>query len=100
MAAFTNSEIVIKVLQPGPDDKGNYYWGMVAEPAPKDLFKVKATSSMTVKELKATIAQEKGYAVDTQRLMLFGGELEDSRTLASCGYENTDDPLIHMIPRA
>lgn len=82
MAVFANTSITIKVLEPRsgekPQEGGDYYWGMVDKAAPK----------------------EKGYAAESQRLMYFGGELEDSRTLESAGMCNTDDPLLHLIPKA
>lgn len=100
MAVFKNTELTIKVLEPAAaGEEGQYYWGMVSQPAPKDLFKVKGTSETKIKDLKAIIAKEKGYPVETQRFMYFGGELDDNRTLLSCGFQNTDDPLLHMIPR-
>mmetsp|Transcript_64946 Transcript_64946/g.152003 ORF Transcript_64946/g.152003 Transcript_64946/m.152003 type:complete len:105 (-) Transcript_64946:67-381(-) len=103
MAVFANTGIMIKVLEPRKGDKpaqgGDYYWGLVDEAAPKDLFRIAVTGNMKVKELKDKIAKEKGYAVDSQRIMYFGGELEDSRTLESAGMNNTDDPLLHMIPQ-
>eukprot|EP00931_Biecheleriopsis_adriatica_P091983 TRINITY_DN65825_c0_g1_i1.p1 TRINITY_DN65825_c0_g1~~TRINITY_DN65825_c0_g1_i1.p1 ORF type:complete len:105 (+),score=37.75 TRINITY_DN65825_c0_g1_i1:60-374(+) len=102
MAVFANTSIMIKVLEPKEasksPEKGDYYWGMVDQAAPKDLFRIKASGTMKVKDLKAAIAKEKGYAVEKQRLMYFGGELEDTRTLESAGMCNTDDPLLHMIP--
>eukprot|EP00441_Pelagodinium_beii_P019933 CAMPEP_0197659922 /NCGR_PEP_ID=MMETSP1338-20131121/49715_1 /TAXON_ID=43686 ORGANISM="Pelagodinium beii, Strain RCC1491" /NCGR_SAMPLE_ID=MMETSP1338 /ASSEMBLY_ACC=CAM_ASM_000754 /LENGTH=104 /DNA_ID=CAMNT_0043237113 /DNA_START=54 /DNA_END=368 /DNA_ORIENTATION=+ len=104
MAVFQNAAITIKVLEPKEQsksaEKGEYYWGMVHSAAPVDLFKVKVTGTTKVKELKAAIAKEKGYSVESQRIMYFGGELDDSRTLESAGMQNTDDPLLHMIPRA
>mmetsp|Transcript_73027 Transcript_73027/g.202586 ORF Transcript_73027/g.202586 Transcript_73027/m.202586 type:complete len:102 (+) Transcript_73027:113-418(+) len=100
MAAFSNTEISIKVLEPSAKPSADLmYWGMVANAAPKDLFKLRASPTMLVKELKASIAKEKGYPTAEQRLMYFGGELEDSRTLESCGFSHTDDPLLHLIPR-
>ncbi|CAJ1448222.1 unnamed protein product, partial [Effrenium voratum] len=103
MAVFANTSITIKVLEPRKGEKsegsGDYYWGMVDQAAPKDLFSIKASGAMKVKDLKAAISKEKGYAVESQRLMYFGGELEDTRTLESAGMCNTDDPLLHMIPR-
>lgn len=104
MAVFANTSITIKVLEPRsgekPQEGGDYYWGMVDKAAPKDVFLIKATGAMKVKELKAAIAKEKGYAAESQRLMYFGGELEDSRTLESAGMCNTDDPLLHLIPES
>eukprot|EP00440_Ansanella_granifera_P000281 gb/GFBE01000306.1/.p1 GENE.gb/GFBE01000306.1/~~gb/GFBE01000306.1/.p1 ORF type:complete len:105 (+),score=41.25 gb/GFBE01000306.1/:1-315(+) len=104
MAVFANTSIMIKVLEPkeskSSGEKGDYYWGMVDAAAPKDLFRIKCAGTTKVKELKALIAKEKGYAAEKQQLMYFGGELEDSRTLESAGMCNTDDPLLHMIPRA
>eukprot|EP00933_Yihiella_yeosuensis_P080998 TRINITY_DN94536_c0_g1_i1.p1 TRINITY_DN94536_c0_g1~~TRINITY_DN94536_c0_g1_i1.p1 ORF type:complete len:104 (-),score=28.27 TRINITY_DN94536_c0_g1_i1:115-426(-) len=102
MAVFQNTSVCIKVLEPKDpkdSDDGDFYWGMVGTAAPKDLFKIKATGNMKVKELKSAIAKEKGYAVEAQRLLLFGGELQDHRTLESCGFMNTDDPLLHMITK-
>mmetsp|Transcript_5218 Transcript_5218/g.11823 ORF Transcript_5218/g.11823 Transcript_5218/m.11823 type:complete len:103 (-) Transcript_5218:250-558(-) len=101
MAAFTNSAISIKVLTPAAKGaEGKYYWGMVNEPGTKDLFKVSASASTTLGELKEAVAKERsGYPVKMQRFMLFGAEVADDRTLSSCGFENTDDPVLHMIPR-
>eukprot|EP00409_Alexandrium_fundyense_P003056 CAMPEP_0185902892 /NCGR_PEP_ID=MMETSP0196C-20130402/2107_1 /TAXON_ID=2932 /ORGANISM="Alexandrium fundyense, Strain CCMP1719" /LENGTH=88 /DNA_ID=CAMNT_0028621823 /DNA_START=1 /DNA_END=267 /DNA_ORIENTATION=+ len=73
-------------------------WGMVANPAPKDIFKVNTTSNTTIGELKAVIAKDNGYSANSQKLLYFGAELENERTLESCGWNNTDDPLLHMIP--
>mmetsp|Transcript_21516 Transcript_21516/g.61852 ORF Transcript_21516/g.61852 Transcript_21516/m.61852 type:complete len:102 (+) Transcript_21516:77-382(+) len=100
MAVFQNTAITVKVLEPvSGGETGDFYWNMVKQAAPKDLFKVKASSEMKVKELKAAIAKEKGYPAEQQRIMYFGGELDDNRTLISCGLQNTDDPLLHMIPK-
>ena len=77
-AVFANTSITIKVLEPGKGEKGDFYWGMVDQAAPKDVFLMKATGAMKVKELKAAIFKEKGYAVESQRLMYFGGELEET----------------------
>ncbi|CAJ1386626.1 unnamed protein product [Effrenium voratum] len=83
MAVFANTSITIKVLEPRKGEKsegsGDYYWGMVDQAAPKDLFSIKASGAMKVKDLKAAISKEKGYAVESQRLMYFGGELEAQR---------------------
>mmetsp|Transcript_139995 Transcript_139995/g.348906 ORF Transcript_139995/g.348906 Transcript_139995/m.348906 type:complete len:102 (+) Transcript_139995:113-418(+) len=100
MAVFSNTEITVKILEPAPaGEQGPLYWGMVKQPAAKDVFKVKASSDMKIKDLKAVVAKEKNYPVEAQRFMYFGGELADDRTLLSCGLQNTDDPLLHMIPR-
>ena len=81
MAVFANTSITIKVLEARKGEKvkegGDFYWGMVDQAAPKDVFQLKATGAMKVKELKAAIFKEKGYAVESQRLMYFGGELEE-----------------------
>mmetsp|Transcript_40435 Transcript_40435/g.61081 ORF Transcript_40435/g.61081 Transcript_40435/m.61081 type:complete len:101 (-) Transcript_40435:84-386(-) len=97
MAVFNNTELTIKVLEPSKDGKGDFYWGMIKNAAPSDLFKIKGSSDMKIKELKGAISKAKGYPVEGQKLMYFGGELEDSRTLISCGFQNTDDPLLHLI---
>lgn len=99
MAAFDNKKIAIKVLEPlVAGEQGNYYWGLVAKPAPKDLFFMDVKASMTVAQLKQAIMKEKGYPHDGQRFLYFGLELDNQRTLESCGVNNTDDPLIHMLP--
>eukprot|EP00930_Biecheleria_cincta_P076229 TRINITY_DN63442_c0_g1_i1.p1 TRINITY_DN63442_c0_g1~~TRINITY_DN63442_c0_g1_i1.p1 ORF type:complete len:110 (-),score=29.78 TRINITY_DN63442_c0_g1_i1:432-761(-) len=106
MAVFANTSILVKVLECKEEKKGNktsetgdYYWGMVDNAAAKDLFRIKCTGATKVRELKQAIAKEKGYAENIQRFMYFGGELDDARTLESAGMCNTDDPLLHMIPR-
>uniref|UniRef100_A0A7S0BBY1 Ubiquitin-like domain-containing protein n=1 Tax=Pyrodinium bahamense TaxID=73915 RepID=A0A7S0BBY1_9DINO len=99
MAAFANTAITIKVLEPAPGDKGTFYWGMVNNPTCKDLFQVPASPDMTVRDLKAAIAKEKGYTVEEQRFLFFGTVLDDDRTLGKCGFNNSDDPLLHMIPK-
>jgi len=99
MAAFDNSSIAVKVLEPlKTGEQGNYYWGLVANPAPKDLFRLNVKSSMTVADLKQKIMKEKGYPCEGQRFLYFGLELDNKRTLESFGFNNTDDPLIHMLP--
>jgi len=95
-----NKEITIKMLEPVATGKtGQFYWDMVDDPAPKDIFKVAASKDMKVRELKAAIAKAKGIDVETQRLMFFGGVLADGRSLVDCGFTNTDDPLLHLIPK-
>eukprot|EP00927_Polykrikos_kofoidii_P017839 TRINITY_DN18179_c0_g2_i1.p1 TRINITY_DN18179_c0_g2~~TRINITY_DN18179_c0_g2_i1.p1 ORF type:complete len:118 (+),score=20.46 TRINITY_DN18179_c0_g2_i1:49-354(+) len=99
MAAFKNTHVSIKVLAPAaPGEDGKYYWGMVSQPACKDLFQIEATSGTTVGQLKASIATQKGYPAEKQRLIFFGKPLDNVRDLASCGFENTDEPLLHLIP--
>lgn len=108
MAVFANTSILVKVLEckeeqkgkkSSSTEKGDYYWSMVDKAAATDLFRIKCTGATKVRELKQAIAKEKGYAENIQRLMYFGGELEDTRTLESAGMCNTDDPLLHMIPK-
>eukprot|EP00928_Gymnodinium_smaydae_P099491 TRINITY_DN9509_c0_g5_i1.p2 TRINITY_DN9509_c0_g5~~TRINITY_DN9509_c0_g5_i1.p2 ORF type:complete len:102 (+),score=21.26 TRINITY_DN9509_c0_g5_i1:66-371(+) len=99
MAAFSNTAISIKVLQAAAKgEDGDFYWDMASKAAPSDLFKLDANSNTTIGELKKTIAKEKGFDVQKQKFMLFGVELKDSRTLESCGFSYSDDPLLHMIP--
>jgi len=99
MAAFDNSSIVVKVLEPRADgEEGKFYWGLVAKPAPRELFPMKVKSNTTVAELKQRIMKEKGYPSDGQRFLYFGQDLDNKRTMESCGFNNTDDPLLHMLP--
>uniref|UniRef100_A0A7S2DNL9 Ubiquitin-like domain-containing protein n=1 Tax=Alexandrium andersonii TaxID=327968 RepID=A0A7S2DNL9_9DINO len=99
MAAFNNSSVMVKVLQPAPAGKtGDYYWGLVSDAAPKDLFKMSVTADTSIGTLKASIEKDKGYPAKAQRMLYFGSELDDTRTLGSCGFNNTDDPLLHLIP--
>lgn len=99
MAAFDNSSIAVKVLEPLADgEDAKFYWGLVGKAAPRDLFHLKAKSSTTVAELKQRIMKEKGYPVEGQRFLAFGQDLDSKRTLESIGFSNTDDPLLHMLP--
>ena len=62
MAAFDNSSIAVKVLEPRTDgEEGKFYWGLVAKPAPRELFPMKVKSSTTVGELKQRIMKERGF---------------------------------------
>lgn len=99
MAAFDNSSIAVKVLEPlAKGEEGKYYWGRVAKAAPKDLFHMKVKSTTTVGDLKQRTQKEKGYPAEGQTFLYFGRELENKQTLQSCGFNNTDDPLLHMLP--
>merc|ERR1719265_1207622 len=99
MAAFDNNSVVIKVLEPlAKGEEGRYYWNLVAKPAPQDLFSMQVKKTTTVGDLKQRIMKEKGYPSEGQRFLYFGLDLDNKRSLESCGFNNTDDPLLHMLP--
>ncbi|CAK9087109.1 Hypothetical protein SCF082_LOCUS41178, partial [Durusdinium trenchii] len=85
---------LLEAVKKGTEPAG--YWGMSSSIYAKELLHVEADKESTVKSVKARVA-EKG-AAGPLRLILFGKELEDERTLGSYGLGNIEDPLLHAIP--
>ena len=64
-----------------------------------NFIKVDVTRSMRVRQLKSMIQDEEGIAVDQQRLMFAGNQLEDEACLEECLPEDFNDITIHLVLR-
>eukprot|EP00434_Breviolum_minutum_P036474 symbB.v1.2.032317.t1/scaffold3866.1/size49044/4 len=87
--------VAVKILEPAGNEAAGY-WGMSSSIYAKELFHIEADKESHVSAVKAKIAAKCGS--QKLRVILFGKELEDARTLGSYGLGNIEDPLLHAIP--
>eukprot|EP00435_Cladocopium_sp_Y103_P011574 s2212_g3.t1 len=88
--------VAVKILQPNNGAEPAGYWGMSSSIYAKEFLHIEADKESHVSAVKAKIAA--AGVSGKLRVILFGKELDDERTLGSYGLGNIEDPLLHVIP--
>ncbi len=56
---------------------------------------IDVSASTTIRQVKEQVNSKEGIAVDEQRLVFAGKQLEDAQTLSECGIENQN--TLHLV---
>mmetsp|Transcript_23006 Transcript_23006/g.52677 ORF Transcript_23006/g.52677 Transcript_23006/m.52677 type:complete len:103 (-) Transcript_23006:177-485(-) len=96
--------VPVKVLEACGESGGPNYWGLSGSLLPSKTISVDVSSAMSVGDVKAQIESKEGIAQGAQRLLLFGCELQDDRSLRSYGVNDAGEAAgvtvaLHLAPR-
>lgn len=81
--------VAVKILQPNNGAEPAGYWGMSSSIYAKELFHIEADKESHVSAVKGKVAAVAGVS-GKLRVILFGKELDDERTLGSYGLGNIE----------